>query len=567
MFFRILPPSPLLTNQQFLYSNWKDFCEMDLLEPQSSKTIKPASLSARWEYLILGAILGVAVLFRLSDLAARNLWTDEAWVALAALAPTPGEALDLGRSTPPFYTLTVWGLAQVFGGREAVLRSLSFAFGVGSVALFWPAARRLTSRAAALLGLTLVAVSPVLVYFSKELKQYSGDAFFAVLVVWLADRLQAHPTRARWLTLALIGPLALGFSHGAVFVLPAVLGVLWLKSPRAHRVQVAGLGAIWGLAIGAFTLLIYRSQIDPELVAYWARDFPDFSGPLPFLAWFGGAWGRYFHYFFNYFFASSWGWLWGAAFLAAGLFMLARGGPRRLLLYWGGPLLLAFGAATLHRFPFMGHYNGSRLLLFSAPWLYLIAAVGTTGVFLELWRRRPWRWLAPTLAAFILLTSQPLALIQENLRPQANRQELKPLAAYLKSHLLPGDRIYVYFHAIYPFKYYYQGNPAGVVWGKSCVETNLELPTTGLESSQRLWLVASHFRDLAPLKRFAARLLGPHWSQELIQARENAALLLFVLQDQPAAKSAKSLAKSPRFGTAAPGAEKACAENPPPPRP
>lgn len=538
---------------------------MQELTPQINN---PVTISRRWESLIIAAILAVAVLFRVFDLAARNLWTDEAWVALAALASTPGEALILGRSTPPFYTLTLWGLVQAFGDNEAVLRSLSFVFGVGGLVLFWPVARRLTSRAASFLGLTLVAVSPVLVYFSKELKQYSGDAFFALLVVWLAERLLARPTRAGWLTLALVGPLALGFSHGAVFVLPTVLGVLWLESSRAGRFRVVWLGAFWGLAVSAFYLLVYRGQVDPELVAYWSLDFPDFSGLLPFLTWFTGAWGRYFHYFFHYFFSPAWGWLWGVALVAAGLIILVRRGPRRLLFYWGAPLLVAFGASALHRFPFMGHYNGSRLLLFSAPWLYLIAAAGTADVLTRLGRRsRPWRRLAPALAVLILASLQPLALIQENLRAQANRQELKPLAAYLKSHVLPGDRVYVYFHAIYPFKYYYQGNPAGVIWGKSCVETNLEPAASEAESPQRLWLVAAHFGDLDSLQKFTSRLLGPHWHQEAIHTRQNAALLLFVRQDQATANSRKAFEKSPRFGTAAPSAEKAWAENPPPPQP
>jgi 4-amino-4-deoxy-L-arabinose transferase-like glycosyltransferase len=538
------------------------------LEKRPNQITKTANPTPGYESLIIVAILGVAVLLRLWDLAARNLWTDEAWVALAALAPTPREALTFGRSTPPFYLLAVWGLVQVWGGSEAVLRSLSFAFGVGSVALFWPAARRLANRTAALLGLALVAVSPVLVYYSKELKQYSGDAFFAVLVVWLAERLQERPTRIRWLTLALVGPLALGFSHGAVFVLPAVLLVLGLESPRPQRFRVMGLGALWGLTIISFFLLVYRGQVNQELVAYWVSDYPDFSGPLPFLTWFGGAWGRYFHYFFNYFFASPWGWLWGVVFVAAGLVMLAREGPRRLMVYWGGPLLLVFGVAVLHRYPFMGHYNGSRLLLFSAPWLFLLAGVGGATVLGRLWRQpQPRRWLAPALVGLVLITSQPLALVQEDLHPQANRQELKPLAAYLQAHLRPGDRIYVYFHAIYPFKYYYRGNLTGVLWGESCVETNLELPPSGSGPPQRLWLVAAHFRDLAPLKKFAARLLGPHWREEALLTRQNAALFLFVRQDRGTANLQERPAKSPQPGTANPSAEKACAGNPPPPRP
>ena len=213
----------------------------------------------------------------------------------------------------------------------------------------------------------------------------------------------------------------------------------------------------------------------------------------------------------------------------------------------------------------MSHYNGSRLLLFSAPWLYLLAAVGLTAVFTWLWHR-PYRWLVPALAALILITTQPLALVRENLHPQANRQELKPLAAYLESHLLPGDQIYVWFHAIYPFKYYYRGKLTGVLWGTDCVETNLQLPASGPASPHRLWLVAAHFKDLTSLRQFAARLLGPHWREEAVFSRHNAALFLFVHPDRLMTKSRNALPEPPQSATLTPSAETACPENPLPPR-
>ncbi|MFZ2088423.1 MAG: hypothetical protein WAU47_07585, partial [Desulfobaccales bacterium] len=168
-----------------------------------------------------------------------------------------------------------------------------------------------------------------------------------------------------------------------------------------------------------------------------------------------------------------------------------------------------------------------------------------------LWRQRL-RWLAPVLAALILATTQPLALVQENLRPQANRQELKPLAEYLQSHLLPGDRIYVYYHAIYPFKYYYRGNLDGVCWGKSCVETNLPLPASGPASPRRLWLAAAHFMDLEPVRQFAARLIGPGWREEAMFSRQNAALFLFVPYDQTEPKSPQAPPGSPQSGIVTP---------------
>ena len=132
--------------------------------------------------LAVALIFGVAVYFRLHDLGARNLWTDEAWVALAAMQPTAKAALAAGQSTPPFYLLTVWALVQLWGHSEMVLRSLSWLFGVGTLWLIWRLARVLAEVPAALLALAAVAFSPIMVYYSKELKQYSGDAFFAVLV-------------------------------------------------------------------------------------------------------------------------------------------------------------------------------------------------------------------------------------------------------------------------------------------------------------------------------------------------------------------------------------------------
>ena len=124
----------------------------------------PAGLAS----LALALIWVAAVVFRLSDLAARDLWTDEAWVALAALKSSPGAALAAGHSTPPFYLLTVWAAAKLLGSQEWALRSLSCAFGIGTLLVFWLLVRRLTTRPVALLALAMVAISPIMVYYSKE---------------------------------------------------------------------------------------------------------------------------------------------------------------------------------------------------------------------------------------------------------------------------------------------------------------------------------------------------------------------------------------------------------------
>ena len=247
--------------------------------------------------LAVGLIFGVAIYFRLSELGSRNLWTDEAWVALAAMQPTAKEALAAGQSTPPFYLLTVWAMVQLWGHGEVVLRGLSWLFGVGTLFLLWRLSRGLVEIPTALLALAAVAFSPTMVYYSKELKQYSGDAFFAVLVLWLAEHLRAGQGRRGWLPLALAGVVALGFSQPLIFTLPVAGAVLWVTLPQAQRPRLAGLGGVWILAAAGYYLLFIRQEIDPELVAYWTQDFPDLSGLVPFFRWLGPALYRYFWYF------------------------------------------------------------------------------------------------------------------------------------------------------------------------------------------------------------------------------------------------------------------------------
>jgi len=501
--------------------------------------------------LALALIGALGLIFRLSDLAARDLWTDEAWVALAALKASPAAALAAGQSTPPFYLLTVWAAAKLVGGQEWVLRSLSFAFGVGTLLVIWRLARALTSRSVSLLALAVVACSPIMVYYSKELKQYSGDAFFAVLVFYLAERLRASDGHRGWTALALTGLIGLGFSHTLVFCLPAAGLILWLSLPAA-RARLTLQGGLWVLAFGAYYFLFFRHGMDSELVAYWGQDYPDFSGLGPFFIWLGGALCRYFWYFLG-----EWGPFWGPPFLLLGAYALWRRAQARVLVYWGFPILLAFGAAALHRYPFMAHYGGNRLMLFSAPLFYLMVTAGACLVFSWLWQQRH-RWVAAVLAGALLFSLNPLALPGENLRPLMNREEISPLITRLEQELQPRDWVYVYYFAQWPFEYYYRGPGERLCIGKSCVETGLKANAGGT-APERLWLIASHIPPLEDMREFAAKLLGPEWQETACYQAEGA--VLFCFQGSEALGNANRRTQSPlRPGAAAgaPSVERAC---------
>jgi hypothetical protein len=501
--------------------------------------------------LALVLIFGLGSLFRVYGLGDRDLWTDEAWVALAALQDTPAAALAAGESTPPFYLLTVWALARALGGSEAVLRSLSLFFGLGTLVLFWSLARRLTPLPASLVGLAMVAFSPITVYFAKELKQYSGDAFFAVLIFFLVERLRLRESGWVWAALVLTGILGLGFSHALVFTLPVALAALWFGLPVRRRFRAALLGGIWAAAFAAYFLLFFRGQVDSKLLAYWAQDFPDFSGPGAFLWWLAAAFHRYFNYFFDYP-----GLYWGLPLAAAGILALLRRGGGRVLFYWLGPLLVTLAAAAWHRYPFMGHANGNRLMLFSAPLLYLVAAVGLTAVLGWFWERRQ-RIPALVLTGLLLLLINPVGLIEENLNPAHNREEIEPLVDHLKDRVQPQDWIYVYHFAVAPFKYYFQSPGERIRWGKSCLESDLQVPAAGGKQTQRLWLIASHFPSLKEIRQFSKKLLGPQWREAACLSLTSAALFCFERQGTQLAKKTAPPAKPPGFGPPTPPGDKA----------
>jgi hypothetical protein len=506
-------------------------------------------------FILFLLFLVLGIFFRVYGLGERDLWTDEAWVALAATQPTPAEVLKEGKSTPPLYLLTVWGMVQVFGRSETALRLTSCLLGIGTLLLFWPMALALLPRGSALTAFGLVSVSDRLVYFSKELKQYSADVFFAVLVFWLMERQLRRQGHGGWLFFTILLALGLGFSHPLVFILPVAALVLWWELPPARKGLYLSFGAL-GLIFFGYYWFLFRGQLDPELLIYWQADFPNVTCGTDFLCWLGAGWGRFGRYFF-----SDWGVLLGLVFLAAGLGYFFKSSKPRVVWYFFGPLLAALAAAFAQRYPFMGHAGGVRLMMFSAPMLYLVTGAGIWAIFDWLWGRqspaaakssevltphpdplsstgdgiikgrifRNWsRIFGILLIMVVVFWLQPVKLWQENLHPRANREEIEPLVNYVRTHLLPGDAIYVYYFAIDPFKFYYPGPRENIIWGQSCHDGCLALSPEDLQRIERLWMIFSHFETPADVDRFIANLLGQGWTRHLKVSQPGAVLFCYL---------------------------------------
>jgi mannosyltransferase len=211
--------------------------------------------------------LGLAV--RFASLGLQSYHHDE---VITAARIIPGSFIHMLRevkaseSNPPLYYVLAWGWAKAFGSGEVGLRSLSALFGAATVPVAYLIGRELASRRAGLAGAAIVAVNPMLIWYSQEARSYALLVFFAALSLLFFAR-ALHSRRGSDLALwALASALALSSHYFAVFAI-AVEAVWLLAALRDRRRQV--LAAIGGVAaVGVALLPLILAQVNPTHIAW-----------------------------------------------------------------------------------------------------------------------------------------------------------------------------------------------------------------------------------------------------------------------------------------------------------
>ena len=145
-------------------------------------------------------------------------------------------------SNPPLYYVLAWGWAKAFGTGEFGLRSLSALFGAATVPVAYLIGRQLASRRAGLILAALVAVNPMLIWYSQEARSYALLVFFGALSLLFFVR-ALDTRRGRDLALwALASALALCSHYFAVFAV-GIEAVWLLVALRSRwRARPAGVG-------------------------------------------------------------------------------------------------------------------------------------------------------------------------------------------------------------------------------------------------------------------------------------------------------------------------------------
>ena len=248
--------------------------------------------------ILVAVVIAAAVLDFHQLFGAAPLWLDEQMIALNFRDRSFSELggrLWLEQSAPYGWLVVQRAVLLTLGPGEVALRLVPTLFGILTYLVAFWIARRWLTWPAGLVFVLLCIFGRALGHYRVELKHYSGDAFWALLLpalaVWATDDAAADVRRRRMMIWWMAAAGGLWLANGALLVVPACALLLFATTLRRDGVRVASRHVAWGLVWVTSFALHYAISLrhTAHLRAYWAAEFPPRgAGWLETLRWFGG---------------------------------------------------------------------------------------------------------------------------------------------------------------------------------------------------------------------------------------------------------------------------------------
>ncbi|MEA2218757.1 MAG: mannosyltransferase [Solirubrobacteraceae bacterium] len=220
----------------------------------------------------LALALVAGALLRFATLDVQSLWYDEAVTAELLRMHLGGllHTISAGESTPPLYYVLAWLWTHAFGTGEVGLRSLSALLGTVTIGVVWALGRRLGGDRGGLMAAALVAVNPMLVWFSQEARAYALLVALAALAALLWLRALEQPRAGRAAAWSVVAALAVATHYYAIFLVAPQALWLALRAPSV-RARAAALGPL-AVAVAALAPLALAQRANDS--AAFIRDSP-----------------------------------------------------------------------------------------------------------------------------------------------------------------------------------------------------------------------------------------------------------------------------------------------------
>lgn len=329
--------------------------------------------------------------------AGRPLFLDEANVArnlfdrsfTGLFAP-----LDHRQYAPPLYLVLAKASGELFGYGERALRAPALLGGFLAVFGLYRAGRALQLGWWGLLPVGLLFVNPEVLRYVGEIKPYALDLGVAATLLAFALEEPAK-TRLFWV---LTGTVAVWLSLPSIFVLAGIAitnffctSVRAQKSPATQRLSWIAIGFCWLLSFLTLYLLVLRPAIGSAYLNNYHDDF-FFPLPQPDYPW------KKLGYLLFALLKLTFGFTLVAEILGAAL--LITGGLKSDRKHW---LMLSLPLLLVVLTSGFGFYSLlPRLLLFTLPGSWLLAALGSRSIFETATLSRTWKYVFLAALAIML---------------------------------------------------------------------------------------------------------------------------------------------------------------------
>ncbi len=223
-----------------------------------SARLRPAAAARAWAgsrsraFWIVAGLSLLAAALRFATLGSQSFHHDEIVTVGRVLGGGFGQAMESvrdGESAPPLYYAIAWLWTQVLGSGEAGVRSLSAIAGVATVPVAYLLAAELRGARAGVAAAALVAVNPMLLWYSQEARAYALFALLCAAGALYFVRALDGGGRRELTIWGVLSALALATHYFAFF--PVAAEGAWLLARR----RGAALRGLWIVAAAGLALV------------------------------------------------------------------------------------------------------------------------------------------------------------------------------------------------------------------------------------------------------------------------------------------------------------------------
>lgn len=398
-----------------------------------------------WLVLIIGITLRLV-----QYLYNRSLWLDESYLAngLIDFQNSIFEPLPNKQSAPILFLIIERGFIRLFGTSEYALRLFPLLSSLISLPLAYSFFKKISDKKmAVLIAFSFFAISPYLIYYSSELKQYASDVLVFLMLTNIA--LSRFDQRKKYFLLTIAGVVSIFLSNISVFVLVFVFLYLLFEQIRRKKIKWDYIfSGIILLSIFSFYYLkfVHNHPHKEFMVDYWEKAFmPINIFSTTFWSWFSNSFAFYFKkLFFDQILGSTTLQILTAiTFIFYLLGLISETKQKNYMFFYLMLYPLAFHLAfsALKIYPF---YN--RFLLYLSPIVFFVVANGIVFVLSTVKSIFFKRIIATIVVVSFSICSIYAVPIE--------KEEIKQALRYIKNYIEPNNSLVLNKYSFHPFKYY-----------------------------------------------------------------------------------------------------------------